>query len=147
MGELQIEAINSNFENFESALYMKSVSMPLSRLPICMICGAHLLLNRLTNTFSPVLVKESGLCYRCARCLMRGQSEEVAPASGCICLCSLLSRVLTWKCTCRLGFCCLCPSVHIIMNYIVRLMIQKFCEECHLFSIQFLGQHALQCNL
>ena len=29
-GELQIDAINSNFENFESALYMKSVNMPLS---------------------------------------------------------------------------------------------------------------------
>ena len=29
-GELQIDAINSNFQNFESALYMKSVSMPLS---------------------------------------------------------------------------------------------------------------------
>ena len=28
-GELQIDAINSNFENFESTLYMKSVSMPL----------------------------------------------------------------------------------------------------------------------
>ena len=28
-GELQIDAINSNFENFESSLYMKSVSMPL----------------------------------------------------------------------------------------------------------------------
>ena len=27
--ELQIDAINSNFENFESAFYMKSVSMPL----------------------------------------------------------------------------------------------------------------------
>ena len=30
MGELQIDEItDSNFENFESALYMKSVSMPL----------------------------------------------------------------------------------------------------------------------
>ena len=29
-GALQIDAINSNFESFESALYMKSVSMPLS---------------------------------------------------------------------------------------------------------------------
>ena len=28
-GELQIDAINSNFENFESALHMKSVGMPL----------------------------------------------------------------------------------------------------------------------
>ena len=28
-GEQQINAINSKFENFESALYMKSVSMPL----------------------------------------------------------------------------------------------------------------------
>ena len=27
-GVLQIDAINSNFDNFESALYMKSVSMP-----------------------------------------------------------------------------------------------------------------------
>ena len=27
-GELQIDAINSNFENLESAFYMKSVSMP-----------------------------------------------------------------------------------------------------------------------
>ena len=27
-GELQIDTINSNFDNFESALYMKSVSMP-----------------------------------------------------------------------------------------------------------------------
>ena len=29
-GELQIDAINSKFENFESSLYMKSVSMPLN---------------------------------------------------------------------------------------------------------------------
>ena len=29
-GKLQIGAKNSNFEIFESALYMKSVSMPLS---------------------------------------------------------------------------------------------------------------------
>ena len=29
-GELQIDAIDSNFENCEIALYMKSVSMPLS---------------------------------------------------------------------------------------------------------------------
>ena len=29
-GELQIDAINSNFENFESAFYMKSVSMSLN---------------------------------------------------------------------------------------------------------------------
>ena len=28
-GDLQVDAINSNFENFENALYMKSVSMPL----------------------------------------------------------------------------------------------------------------------
>ena len=28
--ELQIDAINSNFDSFESALYMKSVNMPLS---------------------------------------------------------------------------------------------------------------------
>ena len=28
--KLQIYAKNSNFENFESALYMKSMSMPLS---------------------------------------------------------------------------------------------------------------------
>ena len=31
-GKLQIDAKNSNFEIFESALYMKSVSMPLSIL-------------------------------------------------------------------------------------------------------------------
>ena len=30
-GKLQIGAKNSNFEIFESALYMKSVSMPLSK--------------------------------------------------------------------------------------------------------------------
>ena len=29
-GKLQIDAKNSNFEIFESALYMKSVSMPLT---------------------------------------------------------------------------------------------------------------------
>ena len=29
-GNLQIEAKNSNFEIFENALYMKSVSMPLT---------------------------------------------------------------------------------------------------------------------
>ena len=29
-GELQTDAINSNFENFESTHYMKSVSMPLT---------------------------------------------------------------------------------------------------------------------
>ena len=29
-GKLQIGAKNSNFESFESALYMKSVSMPLN---------------------------------------------------------------------------------------------------------------------
>ena len=29
-GKLQIDAKNSNFEIFESALYLKSVSMPLS---------------------------------------------------------------------------------------------------------------------
>ena len=29
-GELQKDAINSNFENFESALYMKSLSVPLN---------------------------------------------------------------------------------------------------------------------
>ena len=29
-GELQIDAKNLNFENFQSALYMKSGSMPLS---------------------------------------------------------------------------------------------------------------------
>ena len=28
-GQLQIDAINSNFDNFESTLYLKSVSMPL----------------------------------------------------------------------------------------------------------------------
>ena len=33
-GKLQIGAKNSNFEIFESALYMKSVSMPLTRNPI-----------------------------------------------------------------------------------------------------------------
>ena len=33
-GKLQIGAKNSNFEIFESALYMKSVSMPLSLLTI-----------------------------------------------------------------------------------------------------------------
>ena len=32
-GELQIDVINSNIENFESTLYMKSVSMPLT---LCM---------------------------------------------------------------------------------------------------------------
>ena len=31
-GKLQIGAKNSNFEIFESALYMKSVSMPLIKL-------------------------------------------------------------------------------------------------------------------
>ena len=31
-GKLQIDATNSNFEIFESALYMKSVSMPLNVL-------------------------------------------------------------------------------------------------------------------
>ena len=31
-GDLQIYVINSNFENFESALYMKSVSMPLNKV-------------------------------------------------------------------------------------------------------------------
>ena len=31
-GKLQIDAKNSNFEIFESALYMKSVSMPLTIL-------------------------------------------------------------------------------------------------------------------
>ena len=36
-GKLQIGAKNSNFEIFESALYMKSVSMPLTML------GTHLL--------------------------------------------------------------------------------------------------------
>ena len=34
MGELQIDAKNSNFENFKSALYMKSGSMPLSHLEL-----------------------------------------------------------------------------------------------------------------
>ena len=29
-GEFQFDAINSNFDNFESNLYMKSVSMPLN---------------------------------------------------------------------------------------------------------------------
>ena len=32
-GKLQIGAKNSNFEIFESALYMKSVSMPLRGVP------------------------------------------------------------------------------------------------------------------
>ena len=39
-GELQKDSINSNFENFESALYMKSVSMPLT-LCFCFRCCAH----------------------------------------------------------------------------------------------------------
>ena len=30
IGESTTDAINSNFDNFESALYMKSVSMPVS---------------------------------------------------------------------------------------------------------------------
>ena len=31
-GKLQIDANNSNFDSFESALYMKSVSMSLSQI-------------------------------------------------------------------------------------------------------------------
>ena len=31
-GKLQIDAVNSNFENFKSSLYMKSMSMPLINL-------------------------------------------------------------------------------------------------------------------
>ena len=34
-GKLQIYAKNLNFKNFESALYMKSVSMPLTTEFIC----------------------------------------------------------------------------------------------------------------
>ena len=34
-GKLQVDATNSNFGIFESALYMKSVSMPLI---ICKVC-------------------------------------------------------------------------------------------------------------
>ena len=36
-GKLQIGAKNSNFEIFESALYMKSVSMPLRQLSPCSV--------------------------------------------------------------------------------------------------------------
>ena len=39
-GKLQIGAKNSNFEIFESALYMKSVSMPLTTINV--VVNRHL---------------------------------------------------------------------------------------------------------
>ena len=56
-GKLQIDAINSNFENFESALYMRSVSMPL----IGCIDTPCIQTNALT---SPPKINRDCLCVR-----------------------------------------------------------------------------------
>ena len=49
-GELQIDAINSNFKNFESALCMKSVSMSLSYAHILKIVHAfQVIATNITN--------------------------------------------------------------------------------------------------
>ena len=47
-GKLQIEAKNSNFDIFESALYLKSVSMPLSWFQTSLLLTAFLLRHLIT---------------------------------------------------------------------------------------------------
>ena len=48
-GKLQIDAKNSNFEIFESALYLKSVSMPLRNISILRLQSAEKILGHFSG--------------------------------------------------------------------------------------------------
>ena len=54
-GELQKDTINSNFDNFESTLYMKSVSMPLM---LCTGCGGGTTSISRWTTFSYFFIQK-----------------------------------------------------------------------------------------
>ena len=55
-GEIQIDAINSNFENLKSAVYMKSVTMPFKFISHASCVYVPGYVPAFWNTFSQISV-------------------------------------------------------------------------------------------